>query len=199
MKRLLKLTLLLSLLAIGSVLIITGCRDDPVADTPEPEVTVETIVARLQPIQELSTLKVAVSGIVNAAQPGKHWWQGESRLVLLVRGEALYSIDLADLKVDVHEDLITISLPLPRVAEAWVNVEQSEIWKREIGRFREENQLRLEEEAWYAASQLIETGAANESHLQLAMARTELRITEILHQVNAGLQVEFQWQEDAVV
>jgi hypothetical protein len=104
MKRLLKLIVLLGLLALGSMLIITGCRDNSDADNSnEPEVTIETIVARLQPIQELSTLKVSVSGIVNASQPGKHWWQGESRLVLLVRGEALYSIDVSKITVDVAD------------------------------------------------------------------------------------------------
>ncbi len=199
MNRLFKLVVLLGLLALGSMLLINGCRGDPEAETPEPEVTVETIVARLQPIQELSTLKVSVSGIVNASQPGRHWWQGENRLVLLVRGQALYSIDLSGLKVEVEEGRVRIELPPPRVAEAWVDVEQSRIWKREVGRFRSENQVRLEEEAWHSAHKLVKAGAETESHLRLAMVRTENRITGIVHQVDAGLQVEILWRESVVL
>lgn len=199
MKRTLTLILLLLLLVLGLFILAMGCsgNEDPAAE--EPEITIETIVARLQPILELSTLKVSVSGIVNATQPSKHWWQGDSRLVLLVRGEALYSIDLSCLKVNITDNRVSLSLPPPRVAEAWVDVEQSTIWKREIGRFRSEEQVKLEEEAWHAAKQLVEDGADNERHRQLAMTRTEIRITEILHQFDADLQVEFLWQDAPVV
>ncbi len=89
MKRTLTLILLILLLILSSFILFEGCTSDEDPAVNEPEVTIETIVARLQPILELSTLKVSVSGIVNATQPGKHWWQSESRLVLLVRGEAL--------------------------------------------------------------------------------------------------------------
>ena len=77
-----------------------------------------------------------MSGIVNASQPDRHWWQGESRLVLLVRGPALYWIDLTELDVDIQKDRISICLQPPRVAEVWVDGERSQIWRREIGRFR---------------------------------------------------------------
>lgn len=73
MKKILAFLLLLGLLTLAIIGACAGCGESSSSNDPseaEPEVAVETIVARLQPIQVLAMVKVSVSGIVNTSEPG---------------------------------------------------------------------------------------------------------------------------------
>jgi hypothetical protein len=69
MKKILAYFLVLALITLAIVGVCAGCGDSSSSNPPpeaEPELTVETIVDRLQPIQERTMLKVSVSGLAPA-------------------------------------------------------------------------------------------------------------------------------------
>ncbi len=132
MKKLLAL-LLAALLVLCALMLFSCDRSTP---TKNPSITVETILAELEPLSRLTTLKAEVSGIVTVSQPGRYIWHGTNRMVLIARGCALYGLDLRDARVDLGGEVVRICLPEPAVVDAWVDVERSVIWANEIGRFR---------------------------------------------------------------
>jgi hypothetical protein len=115
MARVLLAVIGLVLLLTGAILAIDGCSSDSAQpkNVPEPEVTTEIIVARLQEIQQLTSLRISASGIVHGSQPGRRFYQGTSRMVLLVRGEAIYSVDLTDIGLEFGMNHLAITLPPP--------------------------------------------------------------------------------------
>ncbi len=178
----------------GSTMFVAGCvPGSGDQKEKEPEVDVETIIATLQPLSELATLRVGVSGIVNASQDGRHWWQGSSRMVMLVRGAALYSVDLSKVGVEIEADQVTINLPQPRILNAWVDVDRTVIWEKERGRFREHHPVKLEEQAWHAAKQMVWDAASASQYRDDAARHAEALIRTLVAPL--GLDALVAWHD----
>ena len=74
-----------------------------------------------------------------------------------------------------------------------VDVEQSEIWKREVGKFRSEYQVHLEEEAWHAARELVWEGAMSKKHRELVIDLTQQWIRGVVRSASRDKQVLILW------
>lgn len=188
MKRL--LALLLAALLVLCALALCSCGD---SKTPrKPAITVETILAELQPLSRLTTLKAEISGIVTVTQPGRWIWQETNRMVLIARGYALYGLDVGEADVQLDEGLVRVTLPSPEVVDAWVDVEKSLIWDVEIGRFRRFDP-ELEEQAWVSALELIREGACEPRLVASAKVQAEHLVTELTHRIAESFHVKIAW------
>lgn len=184
------------LLLVGAIIAIGWALSvKPVSNNndPPPVVKVDQIVSQLQTVEELASLKVAVSGIVSGTQPGARFWQGESRLVLLVRGTAIYSVDLSRVEVDVVGDSVTITVPDPRISDHWVDVDRTEIWQRHSGRFRRDEGLSLEAACWASAKAMVYEAALAKNHQEIAKIRVERIIAELLRDAAHRISVQVRW------
>lgn len=191
MKRLLGL-LLAALLVLCALLLVAKLLQ---ARSPSPpQVDIQTILAQLEPISELSTLRAHVSGVVTARQKGAYAWQGTSRMVLIVRGQALYSCDLSKADIRVAEDHVRIVLPEPRLMDAWVDVDRSVLWERVTGWLRSGDDTELDEAAWKAAKEMVANGARDGPALQRAREEAERVIQRLVAKASPGLELKLQWK-----
>lgn len=187
------LILTMSIIAVMLSTVSTHSADEPPEDVPA--VTVDQIVSQLHTVEELVSLKVAVSGIVSGTQPGARFWQGESSLVLLVRGQAIYGVDLSGVDVAVNGDRVTITLPEPRIIDHWVDVDRTETWQRRAGRFRCDDAQSLEQACWSSAKAIILEAAAQDRHREMARIRIERIIAELLRDAPAHTSVQVRWSQ----
>lgn len=187
----------LVLLLLGAVLAVDGCSSDSdrQKNAPEPEATTEIIVARLQEIRQLASLRISASGIVHGSQRGRRFYQGTSRMVLLVRGEAIYSVDLTDVFIQFDAHHLEITLPPPEITATWVDVERSRIWSRTRGWFREDHPEKLERACWAAARDLVYQSANRPEHAKTASMSIEALIARIVHDIDPAIQTRIQWRE----
>ena len=190
----------LILLLVGGIITIgwmLSLKPESEKTKPPPVMTVDRIVSQLRTVEELASLKVAVSGIVSGTQPGARFWQGESRLVLLARGHAIYSVDLSRIEVVVTGSSVTITLPEPQISDYWVDVDRTEVWERRTGRFRLDEGLSLQSACWADALAMVHEAAASSSHRQMARAHAEQTVHAVVRGAPGGAtthRVEVRWQ-----
>jgi hypothetical protein len=193
MKRLLKSLLFLGLLAAATILIITGCMES--GSEEESDITVESVIASLQPINELATLKVGVAGVVRASHSPSHWWQGTNQLVIVGRGNALYAIDLAQLDIMVNDRELRLNLPQPRVIDAWIDLEDSAIWDQRRGFLRGNDFTDLQRAAWQEAQTMVYRAGHCDRYQRAAKRSAERLIADLLRPYVSPRQITIEWRE----
>jgi hypothetical protein len=192
MKRLLKPLLFLALLSAAAILIIAGCMD---SDTGEDsDITVESVIASLQPINELATLKVGVAGVIRASQAPAHWWQGTNQLVIVGRGNALYAIDLAQLEIHITDQELRVVLPHPRVIDAWIDLDDSAIWDQRRGFLRGNDFTDLQRAAWREAQTMVYRAGQCDRYQRAAKRSAERLITDLLRSYVSPRQITIEWR-----
>jgi len=187
-----------AIMAVGWTLSKLQQSQPPIEKETALVVSTDRIVSHLMPVQELASLKVGASGIVRARQPGQYFWQGESTLVMLVRGQAIYSIDLSTIELNASGETVIITLDPPRISDYWVDVEETEIWERHVGRFRSADNSDIDVACWASARSLVFQAANAEHHQKIARNHAEHTIRSVLLdavECSSVRTVHVQWRK----
>ncbi len=174
----------------GSTLLTKGCS---VRLPGPPRITVDSIVAALEPLRDLTTLRTNVNGVVSGEQEGAYFWQGSSRMVLLVNGSALYGIDLERAEVEADAEHVSVTLPEPELTAVWVDMERTRVWERSTGRFMDGGDTELETAVWRAAQGMVEETALKADHTEEARAQTERVVRDLVEQLAPGVTISVAW------
>ncbi|MCA9310235.1 MAG: DUF4230 domain-containing protein [Phycisphaerales bacterium] len=137
-----------------------------------PRVASAALLATLEEIGELQTLRVGIQGIVSAEEKSPWIWQGDSKVVLLVKGYATYGLDLDRASVALNAHEIVVTLPTPRITNCWVDVVESTIWDRQEG-FLHDPGPALDARAYAEALALVRREANQEQIARKAQMRAE--------------------------
>lgn len=174
----------------GSALLTKGCSVRP---SGPPRITVDTIVAALEPLRDLATLRANVNGVVSGTQEGAYFWQGSSRMVLLVNGSALYGVDLERAEVAADAEHVSVTLPEPELTAVWVDMERTRVWERTAGRFMNGDDAELDTAVWRAAQGMVQEAASNKDNLVEARAQTERVVRDLVEQLAPGVTISVAW------
>ncbi|MEZ6232892.1 MAG: DUF4230 domain-containing protein [Phycisphaerales bacterium] len=177
------------------VLCLASCASCQKKRSARP-VHVESVVAGLTPLARLDALRVEVSGVVEAVQPPEWVIDRPSRLVLIVRGAALYGVpDLERARVLVSGNRVRVVLPAPVVVESWVDAERTQVWRRHGGVLAGADES-LDQAAWSAAAALVLEAAQRADHAEQARRRAEALVESIARQAAPGCEVVVEWLDD---
>lgn len=166
-------------------------------DRAQPQVPVvlntSTVVKQIQAVSELVTVKYVLEKVVIIEDPK---WYGENRLLLLAHGIVKAGVDLGEIgpeDVVVEGSKITITLPMERVTDAYLDERKTHVIERSTGLVRQFDKD-LETSARRAAVADIRSAARYSGILGDARERAELQLRVLFLQL--GFQeVEFKRPE----
>ncbi len=176
--RLLLLTFLLVLmLGLGALLGWLGAR----GWSPGRPRTWEgpAIVTQIQALSELATVRYVIEKIVLAEDVKPY---GQSRVVLVAHGIVKAGVDLTALtpgSIAVHGDQLTLTLPAPRILDAYLDDEQTRVLDHSTGLLRRFNK-NLEQTARRKGLAAVREAARRAGILEEARTRARLELTRLL-------------------
>jgi hypothetical protein len=93
-----------------------------------------TIVTQIKPLNQLTTVRYSIQrviGIKEAKQPF-----GEESLLLMVQGEVLAGVNLADFNEDdvrfLNDHTVALHLPAPTIIQTFIDEKNTKVWDRQI-------------------------------------------------------------------
>jgi hypothetical protein len=121
-------------LAIASILIAVAAVVVAIYGIRGQRFDSATIVSRIKPLNQLTTVRYTVQrviGIKEAKQPF-----GEESLLLMVQGDVLAGVDLADLRKEdvrvLNDHTVAIHLPAPQILQTFIDEKNTKVWDRQI-------------------------------------------------------------------
>jgi hypothetical protein len=95
---------------------------------------VPAIVTEVRQLNNLVTVRYSIQRVVGLTEPKVPF--GSESILLMVQGEVQAGIDLSQIKVrDLQEEsdgTLDISLPAPKLTDAYLNEKQIKVWDRSI-------------------------------------------------------------------
>ena len=164
---------------------------------PLPEVASAPTIEKLKPIAALLTHKVVVTDTVVTSIAG---FTGHVRAALIVKGDAVISIDLTDAVIEVIDRdarTVVIRLPPPKVVSARVDHRQTRIFGIESSGLwalvpTDDGRAELIDRALRLAQASVRRAASEPAILQQARTRAESLICTFIAET-LGWSVEVQW------
>jgi hypothetical protein len=93
-----------------------------------------TIVTQIRPLNQLTTVRYSIQrvvGIKEAKQP-----LGEESLLLMVQGEVLAGVNLADFRPEdvrfLNGHTVALHLPAPAIFQTFIDEKNTKVWDRQI-------------------------------------------------------------------
>jgi hypothetical protein len=149
-----------------------------------------TVIRQIQTLSELVTVKYVLEKVVILEDVK---WYGENRLLLLAHGIVKAGIDLGELRSEdivVEGKKITLTLPMERITDAYLDDKKTGVIERSTGLVRQVDKD-LEQTARRQAVEDIRRAARQNGILLEARQRAELQVKTFLEQ--AGFEeVQFK-------
>jgi hypothetical protein len=149
-----------------------------------------TVIKQVQGLSELVTVKYVLEKVVILEDAR---WYGESRVLLLAHGIVKAGIDMSELKpedVVIRGPKITITLPMERITDAYLDEKRTHVIERSTGIVRQFDKD-LEQNARRAAVADIRSAARYNGILSEARERAELQLKTMMLQLGFT-EVEFK-------
>ncbi len=137
------------------------------------------VIRQVQTLSEFVTVKYVLERVVILEDAR---WYGENRLLLLAHGVVKAGIDFSALEPDdvvIRERTITLSLPEPRITDAYLDEKKTQVIERTTGLLREFDKD-LEQHARRGAVADLRTGARANGILKDARERAEFQLRTLL-------------------
>jgi hypothetical protein len=153
---LLRLLLIGLLLAAGYWVYLRLAPKKPFEE--RTEISNHMIVEQIESIGKLELSKFYIKDIIEQKQI-KDWWMPDSKIVLIISGEATGCIDLKKIDsthIQVLPDKIRIKLPSPEICYTKVNHQESKVYNIEYEFF---DKAKLIDRAYALAEKSIHDGA----------------------------------------
>ena len=101
--------------------------------TPRVAFESSAIVSQIQRLNQLVVVKYTLQQVIEMEQSRPLY--GNEKLLLLVQGKVLGGVDLSrltpqDVRVDRDKKSVTVSLPSPRVLEAFLDEKETRVWDK---------------------------------------------------------------------
>ena len=93
-----------------------------------------SIIAEIKPLNQLATVRYSIQRVIGVREPKEPF--GEESLLLMVQGDVIAGVDLADLSAEdvryLNDHTVAIHLPQAQVLQAFVDEKNTKVWDRHI-------------------------------------------------------------------
>lgn len=146
------------------------------------------VVSEIQRLSELVTVRYTIERVVGLKEPKQPF--GEESILIMVQGEALAGVDLANIKPDAISytgpDGVNIELPPAKLLNTFLNEQQTKVWDRSITWWTPwiAPDPELEHKARMAALEEVRNAALAMGILGQAQKNAETAIRDLLNGLN---------------
>jgi len=151
-------------------------------------------VEEAQKLSELITLRIYISDVLIGSD---EQWIGNVEAAFLIKGDALISVDLAQMQIakDADKKTAVLTLPKPRVLSARVDHERSRVWdiKRGWLVLGDERAKNVYQSGFLHAQRLVEQVAGQDEWIDKARQQTEAILKGFYAAL--GWTVEVRWKD----
>jgi hypothetical protein len=164
---------------LGLLHFIRGLRGGPTVNVDQP-----TIVRQIQQLQRLETVSYTADKIISGGHDNAYLpnFLAGDRLLLVVHGEVIAGINLADLQpgdVEIHAQKVSIHLPPAEVLSTRIDSARTRVYSRETGLFSSPDP-NLESEVRAEAERELQRDALQDGILKTAADNAGSTVTGML-------------------
>ena len=151
-------------------------------------------VEEVQKLSELVTLRIYISDVLVGCD---EQWNGNVEAAFLIKGDALISVDLAQMQVskDQEKKTAVLTLPKPRILSARVDHERSKMWdiKRGWLVIGDERAKNVYQSGFLHAQRMVEQVAGQDEWIDKARLQAEALLKGFYSAL--GWTVEVEWKD----
>jgi hypothetical protein len=151
-------------------------------------------VEQAQKLSELVTLRIYIADVLIGCD---EQWIGNVEAAFLIKGDALISVDLAQMQVakDLDKKTAVLTLPKPRILSARVDHERSRVWDMRKGClvFGDDRAKAVYQSGFLHAQRLVEQVAGQDEWIDKARSQAEAILKGFYSAL--GWAIEIKWKD----